>query len=179
MIEATEIIGIALFIVCTLVAILVAFKILMEMKKGLQQRKIEHRWKQSRHALELLQTIKSDYKSNSALEMLVSSGKSFEIKKDTFQPVSIAEVEKALRIEDAKFNKKEVFIRECFNSLYDNLETVEHCISMEIIQFEDIRSPFEMYAEELNSEQYHYSFREAYGYDLADSFICRFDSDPG
>lgn len=155
--------------------VIAAFTAISEMRLNRNQRVIEHRWKQTGEAKEFLAAIKNNYKSSSALQMLDWSGRSYDISDDEKASIKFEDVEYGMRIKDLQFSKKESFIRDCFDDLYDKFELIEHFILHGFIEFTDIEKPLQYYAKKIAANENHVGFMKKYNYDLALSFVKRFE----
>jgi hypothetical protein len=154
--------------------LIAAFKAVSEMKLNRIQRATEHRWKQTGEAKEFLDSIKNSSKSSSALRMLDWSGRTYDISSDEKASVTFVEVDHGLRVENLHFSKKEGFIRDCFDDLYEKFELLEHFIRHNFIEFADVEGPLEYYSKKIARNENHIRFMQKYKYDLALDFVNRF-----
>ena len=154
--------------------LIAAFKAVAEMKLNRIQRATEHRWKQTGEAKGFLESIKNGHKSSSALSMLDWSGRTFDISKDERASVTFEEVDHGMRVENLQFSKKEGFIRDCFDDLYEKFELIEHFIRHDFIEFTDVEGPLDYYVKKIAKNENLMRFMEKYDYDLALGFVGRF-----
>lgn len=166
-----KIVSLAVGVVGGLIA---GFKAVSEMKLNRMQREREHRWKQTGEAKAFLAAIKNDYKSSSALYMLDWSGRHYNISNDEKAAVLFEDVDNGLRVEDLQFSKKEGFIRDCFDDLYEKFGLIEHFIRHGFIEFADVEAPLAYYIKKIVNNEHHIRFINEYGYHLALGFITRF-----
>lgn len=91
--------------------------------------------------------------------------------------VTWEEMEEALRPHDvnSSFSSKEVYVRDCFDNLFDAIEQIEHFPRIELIEFEDVRYPLGYYISKLREHEPAVGrFIEFYEYRHAAAFIARF-----
>lgn len=172
--EIESIIKTCSLLVGTIGGLIIAFKAVIEMKNTSKQRKIEHRWKQTEQARIFLDEIKNNYKVYSALQMLDWSERNYTLENAVEMNITSEDIKIGLRTKKLQFSEKEAFIRDCFDSLYDNFEMIEHFIKKDLIVFEDIAIPIKYYVEKINKKQFHSSYMKEYGYLLTLDFIDRF-----
>ena len=90
-----------------------------------------------------------------------------------------AELGPALRTHNLQFSLKERFIRDCFESLFDQIELLEHDISIELIHADDASVPLAYYAIKISQERHDFEpFLDAYGYAGAKRFLLRASRPP-
>jgi hypothetical protein len=145
------------------------------MKQSRIQGAREHRWKQTGQAKEFLSAIKKDYKSSSALYMLDWSGRTYDLSNEEKTVVTFDDVEHGMRVVNLQFSKKERFIRDCFDDLYEKFELIEHFILHDFIEFTDIAGPLEYYINRIASYEHFLKFMQKYDYAQALAFVSRFD----
>ena len=155
--------------------VIAAFKAVAEIRLNRIQRVIEHRWKQTGEAKEFIAAIKRSYKSFSALQMLDWSGRSYEIDDGEKATVKFEDVDNGMRINDLQFSKKESFIRDCFDDLYDKFDLIEHFIRHGFIELTDIDTPLRYYAIKIAENENHIEFMKKYNHNLALFFVKRFE----
>ena len=109
-----------------------------------------------------------------AFLMLDWSGREYEIdgKKDT---ITFDEVKKALRTTNLAFDDKEVYIRDCFDTLFSYLSYLEVAVNSKLFPFNFLKHSFEYNARLLGRRQaVMEKFMRAYSYDEAIKFLGRF-----
>ncbi|KHT53275.1 hypothetical protein RJ44_19960 [Alteromonas macleodii] len=166
-------------LIAKLIAIFVGlvgvWRAIFEMRQNRRQREVEHHWKQSSQAKSLVDDIKSDYRCASALQMLDWAGREYRISDERKEVISEEEFASAMRINDLKFTRKEAFVRDCFDRFLERLESIEHYIRIDLIRFSDVNVPLAYYAKNAQSRPYLMKFIRSYQYELAESFLNRFD----
>lgn len=172
--ELEEILKVVTLFIGAVGGVIAAFKAVTEMQHNLRQKRIEHRWQQTSQAREFLKDIKNDYRASSALQMLDWSGRSYDIGLNETATITFDEVEAGLRTSNLSFTRKESFIRDCFDALYDHFETIEHFIRHNFVTFDDVSTPLEYYVDKIHSRDCHARFMREYGYELALAFAERF-----
>ena len=175
MIDTVKIISL---IIGSVVGLIAAFKAVTEMKYNLKQRKIEYKWKKTAQAKNFLDEIKSDYRSSSELKMIDWSNRYYKISddfdEDIITNITYDDVILALRTSNLKFTQKESFIRDCFDSLFEKFEIIEHFLIQNFIDFEDISPPLQYYINKIKKDNSYIEFIKKYNYTLAENFISRF-----
>jgi hypothetical protein len=156
--------------------IVAASKALRETRENRDLRREELRWRKAQLAREVLKDIRDNPAIRSAGLMLDWTGREFEILPGIRASITWPEMNHALRTQsNGGFSDKEAFIRDCFDSLFDTLEQVEHYLRTGLIEFEDVSFPLEYYVAQLRErEDVIYPFLAEYGYDLGKPFLERF-----
>src|SRR4051812_8525169 len=134
-------------------------------------------WRRTELAKQTVEEIWADSKCKDAMTMVDWSNREYVLDSGENVRITKDEVRAALRTpaKDAIFSKKEVFIRDCFDSLLDALQQIEHYAKSNLIQFKDVEYPLEYTVVELCA------FREelknyvsAYGMHGAGDFLERY-----
>lgn len=110
-----------------------------------QQRQLELRWRQAEAGKKLIDEMLSDENALAAMKMLDWNDVKFEIAPGNFQSVWEKDYLQALRIENLNFTDKEMFIRNCFDSLFYYAAMIEHYLKSNLIVFEDVAFPLDYY----------------------------------
>jgi Asp-tRNA(Asn)/Glu-tRNA(Gln) amidotransferase C subunit len=173
-------------VVATGGGLVAAFKAVSEWKRAtlqrrdeLQQRELEFRHKQAVFSRDLIKDIFGDTWSRAALRMLDWDLNDYEDGKGTKYEISRGEVKHALRATNLQFSDKEVYIRTCFEALYDYLEQLENLIRLDVINFEDIETTFRYYIVRIvRPDTEHFEFFAFYDYPRTKQFIDRFQVRP-
>ncbi len=173
--EIENIVKIASACVATIGGLLAAFKAIFEMRENRKQRELEYHWKQAAQAQSMLSIIKTGYETSSALQMLDWGGREYQISEDKKDTISDDELDRAMRVKDLSFTRKEAFIRDCFDRLFESLEDIEHFIRRDLVQFSDVSKPLQYYIEKIKKRDSTLTFIEFYDYHLAMEFINRFN----
>ncbi|MDT5296038.1 MAG: hypothetical protein QOJ76_2918, partial [Acidobacteriota bacterium] len=119
--------------------------------EDLEQRKIELRWKKAGLARVMLDELHGDPYATDAMLMLDWSRREFCVKVNKNQPrgkmmeISWDEMWAGLRITERHFNEKEKFIRDCFDIFFGYMQTIEHYLSIDLIELTDVLYPFDYY----------------------------------
>lgn len=157
--------------------IIAAFKAIIEMRQNRKQKEIEHHWRQAAQAQLMLEKIKGEYKTSSALQMLDYGGRKYRVTDDCESRISTNDRNNALRTENLTFNKEEVFVRDCFDRLFESIENIEHFIRRDLVQFSDVSKPLQYYVNIINKKKPVYEFVRHYNYKLVEDFIDRYNLD--
>jgi hypothetical protein len=145
----------------------------------LRQREFRH--KQATFARELVKDIFDDKKARAALKMLDWLYEVYVDEDEQEHEIRRAEVQSALRVTQSvlqgneTLSEKDVFIRNCFEALYNYLEQLENLIDLQVVNFEDIGTVFRYYmTRALRPDVAHLSFLDFYDYPRAKKFLLRF-----
>jgi hypothetical protein len=162
------------------VAILVARhqfgKSRQETKRDREQREEELRWRKASLARDVLNELWEDQYANDAMLMLDWSNREYNIAKDTAERITRDEVWTALRTAPTNFTTKEKYIRDCFDHFFGAMQIIEHYISINLVEFEDVKYPFNYFAGKLSQKrEVVETFLETYEYDKATAFLRRLD----
>lgn len=149
-----------------------AWKAIGEMKNGRHEnarqtaeKAKENRLKQALAARDALSQVFGSPRSMAALQMVDWSGRIYSDGKHEFT-IAFDELGTALRIDNLNFdNPKELYIRECFDDLFSNLELLQHYIDIELVHADDVTIPFAYYARRIVGNPGVFDgFLGAYGY---------------
>ncbi|MDT4806220.1 hypothetical protein FQZ97_390470 [compost metagenome] len=154
-------------------ALLAAWKAIIEFREGNVEKRRENRLKQASAAKIELESLFSDPMARAAMQMLDWSGRSHNTG-TKYQPIFFNDLGPGLRTFDLTLNERDAYIRDCFEKFFDHLSMIEHLISIDYINFEDIAVPVRYYAKKIIDHRHAYDpFLDAYGYDMAKRFIER------
>jgi hypothetical protein len=155
------------------------FKAIYEIQESRKQRAEELRWKRANAAKELLEEIHGHELSASAVHMMdwcdgeadyqmVSGG--------ARETISYTEVIEALKKNGKEVLKpKEIYIRDCFDWFFYRIDRIEHYIRRGLIDFEDVRAVFKIYAQVTAKDRPVYDdFLAFHQYELAQDFFRRY-----
>lgn len=173
--ETKTLIQAASWLVASVGGLVAAFKAIREMHEKNRISSRELRWAQSKQAKELIDETCSSPFTVSALRMLDWSGRSYVTDKETVV-IKFADIGSALRIKNLSFEKKEQYIRDCFDALFDQFGRFEHYVSNELVTFVDLADYFRYYVGCMN--RFHDEFEiflGAYHFHSAIAFLERFD----
>lgn len=141
------------WIVASFGGLIAAFIAIIQMIKNRDHAKNELRWKQALQAKNLIDEMKSNAYTSNALQMLdwlYAKQKKYIINNETFE-ICENDIKNALGNEkDHNFSSKEMYIRECFDHLFDKLSEIYHYIDIKLINYEDIKASLEFYFDRLS-----------------------------
>lgn len=166
----------------TLVALIIsAWKALVEMQRGREQRATELLWKQINTAKELLNDIHTHDLAKNAVHMLdwCDGHADYDICPGTRKRISYEQVLAALKMNKMPpASDEDVYIRDCFDWFFYRVDRIQHYIDRGLIDLEDVRSVFLPYARELrkNAETFN-SFLDFHEYRLARKFFDRYETE--
>ncbi len=142
---ATDILQTLALVIGAVGGVIAAVRAIVEMRRNREQAAQELRWKQTREAKKILDEMKADSGSTYAMRMLDWSGRSYPISESERVAIKQEDVHEALQNDDLRFTKKQVFIRDCFDSFLDYLEELEYDIGTRLIMFPDVEAQLEYY----------------------------------
>lgn len=136
-------------------------------------------WKKTELAKNVLDEIWKNDECTVAMALVDWTNRPFVLPSDDRRVrIKREEVLRALRTDekDLAFTAKEVFIRDCFDSLLDALQRLEHYIEIGLIEFEDVQFPLEYTVAELSGMRSVIDrYIKDYGFRYADRFLNRYD----
>lgn len=147
-------------------------------EQDVKQRKDELRWRKAQLAREMLKELHDNPYAVDMMTMLDWNGREFSFRSSREQPgrvekISWEEMWAALRITERNFNDKEKFVRDCADAFFGRMQTVEHYLTIDLIDLEDVVYPFEYYLYALSKNPTMFdNFIETY-HPRAASFIGR------
>jgi hypothetical protein len=106
----------------------------------------ELRWKQTQAARELTDEIFEEEKSRLAITMLEPERRKFTVDGQLVE-VGREDVLASLRLGGASDSPQNIFIRDCFDTLFYFCARMEHSIEVGLTTFEDLRFPAEYYVD--------------------------------
>lgn len=143
-------------------------------KDALAQAKRDLQWRQTVEAQSAVRRLVCDPRAQNAMIMLDWDGREFEIKPGQRETISYAERQKALRTSPENFKAKEVFIRDCFDGLFDQFQMIQQEISNKLFDVEHIYYPIAYFSRvmwhPMNWPVFE-AFLKTYGYPLARDLI--------
>ncbi len=141
----------------------------------LHQQKQEFRQKQALFAREIIKDIFDDKRARNALTMLDFREDEYEDINGARYDVGRPELKPALCDSKSEDEDKAIFIKRCFESLYDHLEQVENLLEVGVLNVEDIAPAFRYYMQKaLHGDIQHLEFFDAFDYPKAKRFAMRF-----
>lgn len=148
-----------------------------ETKRSREQREEELRWRKASLARDVLNELWEDSYANDAMFMLDWSNREYNIAKAKVERITRDEVWDALRIAPTNFNDKEKYVRDCFDHFFGMMQIIEHYISIKLLEFEDMKYPFNYFAGKLRQKrEVVEAFLKKYEYDKAIAFLNRLDN---
>ena len=181
MLPSKETVEIASWFVAIVGGLAAAYKGLRELSESRRLREHELRWKQAQLAREVLNSFFSNKFVRDATIMLDWYGREFEIGPNKKAEIVWADLPVALRTwggPQVPFDDTQVYIRDCFDALFDGLELIEHYLRTGLLDFSDVQFPMAYHVKKLRE---HWNamepFMNRYGYSLALAFVDRFHGD--
>jgi hypothetical protein len=139
--------------VAAVVGVAIAFaKGRTEVRENREQRARELRWRQASAGREIVNEMLSDEYSDAALTMLDWSGLEYEIAPGRRVTVTHADYVAALRIEQLQFTDEEQYTRDCFDTLFYYMGTMEHLQESGLVGFDDVVYPLDYYANRMRED---------------------------
>ena len=145
-----------------------------ERSRSRELREEELRWRKASLSRDILNEMWGENYCLDAMLMLDWEVRHYEID-EAVVTITRDEVWTALRVVNNEFSETERYIRDCFDHFFEKMQIIEHCISINLIKFEDVTYPFGYYAVklELNKDGIE-AFLKKYEYDKALNFLQRF-----
>jgi hypothetical protein len=175
--DTKDIVQIGAWLAAIVGGLVAAFKAIHETGENRRLRQQELRWKKAQLAREILNNLKTNPRFHDALVMLDWSGREYEISSGIKEEVSWEELPGALRAwsEEIEFSDKEVYIRDCFDELFDGLNILEHYLRTDFLEFEDVNFPLAYYMGKLHERIAALDvYLTHYDFQLAAAFIQRY-----
>jgi hypothetical protein len=170
------------WVVAIIGGLIAAFKALHETAENRRMRARELRWKKAQFAKEILDQLDQNKRFRDALTMLDWTGREFEISQGKIEEISWEDLSAALRTwhEPMSFTDKEVYIRDCFDELFDGMNMLEHYLRTELLSFQDVQFPMAYHITKLRERWSAVdAFLGHYGFQLALAFVNRFPEEVG
>jgi hypothetical protein len=147
-----------------------------DQERTLELRREELRWRKASLARDVLDQLFRDTRAFNAMRMLDWSGRTYEVDGNRVV-IGTQTMLHSLRIEELRFAPEEAFVRDSFESLFDHMQLIEHFLTMQLLEFDDVRYPFSYYADLMAKRKSVFAaFLSKYGYTLAMEFLNRFSS---
>jgi hypothetical protein len=166
------------YFVAVPVAILGFAKAIYEISASREQRAEELRWKQAQAAKELLDDIHLHELASQAIHMMdwVDGSAEYKVREDLSVVIDYSAVLNALALNQGQpCDERCAYIRDCFDWLFYRVDRIEHYIRRGLIEFEDVRDIFKVYAREVAfHEDIFEDFLRFHEYSLAREFFARF-----
>jgi len=159
------------WLVASIGGVVAAFKAIAEFRET-------RLWRRTELAKNIVDEIWADKKCRDAMVMVDWDNREFTLDSEEKVRINRIEVGPALRTDVQKltFSKKEVFIRDCFDSLLDALQRLEHYIGTGLISFEDVEYPLDYTVVELCFIRAEINgYVVAYDFHNAARFLGRYD----
>jgi hypothetical protein len=176
--DLLQIIALAVAVVGGLIA---AFKALDETRENRRQRVRELRWRKAELAREIIGKLHASKRFHDALVMVDWTGRDYEVSPGNVKEIKWEDLPAALRLweEPISFDEKEVYIRDCFDELFDGLNLLEHYLRTDLLDFKDVEFPMAYYIGKVVERGDDIAgLMNHYGYRLAKAFIERFPKLP-
>jgi hypothetical protein len=166
-------------LVALVAAVVGLFKAIYEIQESRKQRAEELRWKRANAARELLDDIHHHELSASAVHMMdwCDGEADYQIVAGgARETISYSEVLEALKKNGKEARKpKEIYIRDCFDWFFYRIDRIEHYIRRGLIDFEDVKAVFRVYAQVTAKHRPVYdNFLAFHEYELAREFFRRY-----
>jgi len=153
-------------------------KAVYEIGASRAQRAEELRWKRANAAKQLLDDIHNHELAKHAVHMLdwTKGAAIYEVSEGQKERISYDDVLRSLsKNQTENVEPKDVYIRDCFDWFFYRIDRIEHYIRRGLIEFEDVKDVFKVYAREIaKHEQVYKGFLEFHEYDSAREFFSRY-----
>jgi hypothetical protein len=169
-------------VVATIGGLIAAFTAISELRRGREEKARKLIWDQTKEAQRMVEEVFYNDESFAALTML-DWDRPHKLPDGSELQISREKMRRALRTQHSSnetgFDKAEIYVRDCFDSLFGHVEMIEHAISVQLIEFTSVKTSFEYYVglmkEPLNSSVFD-NYLTNYGYMLTLKFLRRFDN---
>lgn len=139
--------------------------------QGIREIRHRNRHKQADVAKDILKEIFNSEKSKAAMQMLDWSGRKYNDGTMEHQ-IYFENFKSALRVTNLEFDEKEMYIRDCFEDLFDKLELIQNYVAIDFININDVAIPLAYYARIIKNKLNDFdAFLTSYGYEGAKQFI--------
>jgi len=172
-----DLVQVAAWMVAIVGGLVAAFKAIQETRENRRQRRRELRWKKAELARDIIAKLYTNKKLHDACIMVDWSGREFEVSPGRREEIRWEDLHGALRPweEPISFDEKEVYIRDCFDELFDGLNLLEHYLRTDLLDFEDVEFPMAYSVGKLKERgDDTVTFMNHYGNRLAKAFLQRF-----
>jgi hypothetical protein len=172
-----DVVQVAAWCAAIIGGLVAAFKAIHETAQNRRQRTRELRWNKAQLAREILDKLHSNKRFHDALVMLDWTGRDYEIAPGQLQEIRWEDLPTALRAwhEPISFDEKEVYIRDCFDDLFDGFNLLEHYLRTDLLDFDDVEFPMAYHVGKLRERWDAVSvFINHYGFRRAVAFVDRF-----
>src|SRR5688572_23062052 len=129
------------WIAAAIVAILTVIKFWSEFTQAREQRDRELRWRQAAAGKDLNDEMQDDALAWPALQMLDFSGREFELPSKNRIAITHQDVRDSLNPRTPVVDEKNIYIRDCFDSLFYYLAMFHHYINSGLIRRDDVAFP--------------------------------------
>jgi hypothetical protein len=172
-----DLVQMAAWTVAIIGGLIAAFKALDETRENRKQRLRELRWRKAELARDIIAKLYANRRFRDAFVMVDWSGREFEVSPGHLVEIRWDDLPSALRPweEPISFDEKEVYIRDCFDELFDGLNLLEHYLRTGLLDFQDVEFPMAYYIGKLRERgEAVRTFMDHYGNRLAKAFVERF-----
>lgn len=170
-------------VVAVVAAIFGLFRAIYEITESRMLRAQELRWKRANSAKELLDDIHNHELEKNCVRMLDwcdGPALEYEIAPGQKAVISYADVLAALAKNGSESRDgKDAYIRDCFDWFFYRVDRIQHYINRGLIDFEDVRAIFKVYAREISKNWKTYDeFLTFHEYHLARQFFLSCKDSP-
>ena len=114
-----------------------------------QQSRRDLRWRCAEMALKLIDELHDDTRSSHALLLADNMSITPDQPAEASSKITPETAFQALAASDSETSAEIDYVRSCFDRLFYYLDRIEHFIRVGLIEFQDVSTPFEYYAEVL------------------------------
>lgn len=158
------------------IGVVIAFlKFRNEISSNREQRERDLRWRQADAGKKLNDEMLTDPEAWAAMQMLDYSGREFELPSKEKAVITDADWLRILNPATDVKGEKDVFIRDCFDSLFYYMATLEHYIGSGLIRSDDVAYPLSYYVPLMSTHRTIIdAYLERYRLNGARNFLGRF-----
>jgi hypothetical protein len=122
-----------------------AAKFRSEVQSNREQRERDLRWRQADAGKKLNDEMLDDREAYAALQMIDSGSRQFELPSKHTVVVTTEDWLQALDPKAIREDEKSVFIRDCFDSAFYYMATLEHYVQSGLVRVDDVAYPLRYY----------------------------------
>ncbi len=156
--------------------IIAAFKAISEMQQKRRQENTEYKWKRAKEAFAIIDELLTDPLASKAL-MILDWSREHTLPDGAKVTIGASDLPGALRTSDLRFDEKEIYIRDCFDSFFGYTERIEHALQIDYVDFNAISFPLKYYVKILaQKKQSITQYLNTYSYTRSLELLNRFDN---
>lgn len=133
------------WIVAVPTLLVTVFRFRTDLTLGRKQRALDLRWKQADAGKKLNDEMLEDDEADAAMQMLDYEGREFELPSGVSEPITHSDVRDVLNPKTPIESERQIYIRDCFDSLFYYMATIDHYAERELVHRDDVAFPLDYY----------------------------------